>query len=274
MKRLAALFIILILVAGCPQEEERFEYSIDSLSIEGREHIFSENYKIFVKLSENSFSSENTLILYQGSTKIAEYPLSEEIPEGKQLIFGWTTIQLGEHELKAVLHGMNDTEVSDAKALTVSVMPLGFYEFESDALHHPVETGVWCAQQFTLENSVQVSEIQLHLRSLVPTPKNTLVSLELWESSGSMPGEGEEGTVKTLSISSTNVQPQPGWHSFVLDDEVPAGTYWILLKRDSSVGNIAWTYANGDTANGAYCKDLTVSEEWFPIEGSFAFKVQ
>ena len=274
MKRLAALFIVLLLVAGCPQEEPRYEYSVDSLSIEGRDHIFSENYKIYVKLSENSFTPNNTLVLFQGRTRIIEYPLSEGAPEGNQLVFGWTAVTLGEHQLSAAIHGINDTQVSEPKSLNITVEPRGFYDFESEELNHPVETGVWCAQRFELETSVPVSEIQLHLRSLVLTPKNTHVLLELREPSNGLPGAGEESLVKTLSIPSTEVKSHPGWYSFALGEEVPAGQYWFVLKRDSSVGNIAWTYANGENADGAYCRDSTISDEWFPMDGSFAFKIQ
>jgi hypothetical protein len=268
MRLLVALLLIFILVAGCPQEEERYEYSVDSLSIEGREHIFSGEYDVFVKVSENSFNPENTLVLYQGGTRFAEQSL--ETPQD-EIVFSWPADTVGDHELRAAIVGINGTEVSDSKALTVSVKPLGFYDLESDGLNHPVETGVWCAQEFTLENSATISEVGLHLRSLVPTPQEKLVSLEILGKTNGVPGNE---TLASSSILSTKVPSKADWNSFSFEKEIPAGTYWLVLKRDSSSGNIAWTYANGENANGAYCRDSAVSDEWFPIEGRFAFKVQ
>ncbi len=268
MRRLAALLFILILIAGCPQEEERYEYVIDSLSIEGREHVFSHEYIIFVKVSENSFGQGNLLALYQNGSKIGEHSLTEPLEE---FIFPWSVVSVGEYQLKAVIESTNGTAVSDSKAFTVSVKPLGFYEFENDDASHPVETGVWCAQEFTLEQSVTISEVELHLRSPVPTAEGKTVSLELVRPDNGTPGNASIGIV---SMPSTGLPSNAEWHSFVFDKELSAGNYWLILKRDGTAGIIAWTYANGENTNGAYCKDLTVSEDWFPIEGSFAFRIQ
>ena len=116
-----------------------------------------------------------------------------------------------------------------------------------------------------------ISEVGLHLRSLVPTQQGKTVSLEIINQMNGIPGNE---TLASASMLSTEIPSKADWHSFSFEKEIPAGNYWLLLKRDSSVGNIAWTYANGGNANGAYCRDLTASEEWFPIEGSFAFKIQ
>ncbi|MCP4648173.1 MAG: hypothetical protein GY852_10660 [bacterium] len=272
MRRLAALLIILLLIAGCPQEEERYEYSVDSLAIESRDHIFSENYKIFVKLSENSFTPGNSLVLYQGGARILDHPLSEEAPEGRELVFGWTAASVGEHELRTVLLDVNGTEVSDAKALSVSVVPNGFYDIGADEPNHPVETGVWCAQEITLGTSVPVSEISLHLRSPVATRAGKTVSVELVNEADGLPGT--EATA-AASLPSTDVPARGDWVSFDFGrTEVPAGSYWLLLKRDDTMGIISWTYSDEEEADGAYCRDLTVSDEWFPINGRFAHKIQ
>lgn len=268
MRRLAALFIVLILVAGCPQEEERYDYSVDFLSIEGREHVFSHEYNIFVKVSENSFGQGNLLAIYQDETKIAEQSLADPIEE---FIFSWSAVSVGEYQLKAVIESANGTAVSDSKALTVSVNSLGFYEFENNEASHPVETGVWCAQEFTLERSVKISEVDLHLRSPVSTTAGKTISLELVRPDNGTPGNASLGSV---SIPSTDVPSNSEWQSFVFNKELSAGNYWLVLKRDDTAGIIAWTHSNGENANGAYCRDLTVSEEWFPIEGNFAFRIQ
>ncbi len=268
MRQLAALLIIFILVAGCPQEEQRYEYSVDSLSIEGREHVFSHEYNIFVKVSENSFGQGNLLAIYQDGTKIGEQFLEEPLEE---FIFPWSAVSIGEYQLKAVIESSNGTAVSDSKILGFTVHPLGFYEFENDEASHPVETGVWCAQEFTLDHSVTISEVDLHLRSPVPTAEGKTVSLELVRPDNGTPGNASLGSV---SIPSTGMPSNSEWHLFVFNKELSAGNYWLVLKRDDTAGIIAWTYANGNEANGAYCRDLTVSEEWFPIEGSFAFRIQ
>lgn len=274
MRQLAIFAVLFLLVAGCPQQEEQFEYSVDSLAVEGSEHTFSGKYEIFVELSENSFQEGNTLMLFDGSTRVFEQNITAEIPDGSKVSFEWLAQDVGSHAFRAAVHNSSDVQVSTERTLNITVRPLGFYDFEDDELNHPVEAGVWCAQEFTLENAVQVQEAQLQLRSLVPTQKGTLVELEIRESANGLPGEGGEAILASASMQAIEVGQKPAWHPFEFEKKIEAGTYWLLLKRDHSLGNVAWTYANGENANGAYCRDLAVSEEWFPIEGSFAFKLQ
>ncbi len=272
MKRAIAFFLAFILIAGCLGQEQKEQYSIDSLAIESQAHVFSKQYKIFVKLGDGAFNSSNALSLYQNELKIAEYPLnSTEVPAGNQALFTWPATSVGNYEIKAVIEDANGTEVSNSKTLQVLVLPLGFYELGNWEANRPVETEVWCAQQFAFGHEVPVAEIGLHLRSMVSTREGKTVSVEIVNDTGGLPGGSE---IASASIASTSVPSAAEWILFDFGGaEIPAGTYWLVLKRDDTVGNIAWTYSEGETGN-AFCRDMADSGEWEQIDGSFAFQIK
>lgn len=268
---LLLIMAIALMVFGCPQQEEQHKYSVDSLAIEGQEHLYSKNYSIYVKLSEDAFSSGQALVLYLDSARIAEKRLNyTTIPDKKQLVFPWHAEATGNYTLSAVVENENRTEASNSKQLSVSVKPLGNYGFETPETNYPVESQVHCAQKFIFENEAIPGEVKLQLRSLVPTREGKKVMMDIRESAGSLPSDGP--SLASAEIYSSQVTQEPEWHSFALKGEkLPAGEYWIVLYRDDVVGNVGWTYSAG---SGGACRDLEVSEEWVPIEGEFAFRVQ
>ncbi|MBD3398261.1 hypothetical protein GF412_03655 [Candidatus Micrarchaeota archaeon] len=271
---LLLIMAVALMVPGCPQQEEPHKYSVDSLAIEGTEHSFSGSYAILLELSEGSFKEGNKLLVFDNNEKIFERNLTGEAPRGNQIYFEWLAREVGNHSFATAVYNSSNDQVSGEKKMAIVVQPLGFYDFENGGMHHPVEEGVWCAQKFSLENPIQVKEAGLQLRSLVSTQKGTLVILEVHGAAeGAMPG-GLGEPLATSSMPATGVGQNPEWHSFEIGKEMGAGSYWLVLKRDHSLGNVAWTYADGENANDAYCRDLAVSEEWFPVEGSFAFKLQ
>ncbi|MBD3389970.1 hypothetical protein GF415_03390 [Candidatus Micrarchaeota archaeon] len=270
----AGLLLIMatvLMVFGCPQQEEQYKYSVDSLAIEGQEHIYSKNYSIYVRLSEDAFSSGQALVLYQDSARIAEKKLDyTDVPDKKQLIFFWHAEATGNYTLSAVVENENQTAVSNSKQLSVSVKPLGNYGFESPETNYPVENQVYCAQKFSLENEATPGEVQLQLRSLVPTREGKKVIIEIRESAGSQPSE--EAPLQSAAIYSSQVIQESEWHTFALKGEkLSPGEYWVVLYRDDVVGNVGWTYSDG---SGGICRDLEVSEDWIQIEGEFAFRIQ
>ena|GEM_PF-2442139 len=271
MKQIAAFFMIFLLLAGCSQNEPAEQYSIDSLAIESQNHIFSNEYKIFVKVDEGAFGTPNNIVLYKNANKLIEHPLEgAEVPQGGQLVFLWPATATGEYTIRVLIEDANGTQISNAKALEVAVEPLGFYHLESTESSRPVETGVWCAEQFRLEHEVPISIVELHLRSMVPTRAGKTVTAEIVSDEGNAPGET---VLASASIDSTSVPSAAEWMTFTFEGEqLPAGTYWLLLKRDDTVGNIAWTYEKTGSGN-AFCKDMAESGDWEFLEGNFAFKI-
>lgn len=260
-----------LMVFGCPQQEEQHKYSVDSLAIEGQEHLYSKNYSIYVKLGENAFGSGQVLALYQNGAQVAEKRLNyTSPPDRNQVVFSWHTEATGKYTLSAVVENENQTTASNSKQLSVSVEPLGNYGFGRVETNYPVESQVHCAQKFTLENDANPEELQLQLRSLVPTREGKKVMMDIRGSAGNQPLE--EAPLVSAVIYSSEVTQEPKWHTFELNGEtLPAGEYWIVLYRDDVVGNVGWTYSEG---SGGICRDLEVSEEWVPTEGDFAFKIQ
>ena len=273
MKQIAAAFFILFLfVAGCPQEDLSQQHSIDSLAIESKDHIFSNEYTIFVKIDEDAYGTPNNMVLYKNANKLIEYPLEDaEVPQGGQLVFLWPATATGEYTIRAAIEDANGTQLSNSKALEVAVNPLGFYNLESRDSSRPVETGVWCAQQFKLEHEVPISIVELHLRSMVPTRAGKTVTAEIVNDEGHLPGET---VLASASIASTSVPSAAEWITFTFGGtKIPAGTYWLLLKRDDTVGNIAWTYEQTGSGS-AFCRDLAETGNWEFLEGDLAFKIK
>ncbi len=270
----AGLLLIIataLLLSGCSQHEEKYQYSVDSLAIEGQEHIYSKNYSIYVKLGENAFGSGQVLSLYQNGARIAEKRLNyTSSPDRNQIVFPWHTEATGNYTLSAVIENENQTRASNSKQLSVSVEPLGNYNFGRIETNYPVESQVHCAQKFTLENDANPEELQLQLRSLVHTREGKKVIMDIRGSAGSQPSE--ESPLASAAIYSSEITQEPEWHTFELNGEtLPAGEYWIVLYRDDVVGNVGWTYSDG---NRGICRDLAVSDEWVPVGGEFAFKIQ
>lgn len=274
MNKLAAFLLMLLLFAGCPQEGNEAAPQVKSLAIESQEHIFSKTYKVFAELSPDAFNSTNSFVLYEGEKKIASQPLAQEAPQGNQLSVEWSALDVGEHTLSALIEDENGTAISDSKTLEIEAIPLGFYEFQNQERSYPVETAVWCAQEFTLENEVPLSKIEAHLRSLVPTREGKTVSLEIRKTAGTNPMGAEEGLVAAASLPAASIKSKAEWVSFGSYGKIPAGTYFLVLKRDDTVGNIAWTYSNEGNGIKGICRDLNSGGGWNEVEGTFAFRIQ
>ena len=273
MRKLAAFLLALLLFAGCPQEKADAP-QVKSLAIESQEHLFSKTYNIYAELSPDAFNSTNNFALYEGEKKVANQPLTQEAPPGNRVVVEWDAMNAGEHTLSALIEDENGTAVSDSKTLEIEAKPLGFYEFENEEKSYQVETAVWCAQEFTLENDVHISEIMAHLRSFVPTREGKTVSLEIRKVAGTSPMGAEEGLVFSATLPSTSISSKQEWISFGSYGEISAGTYFLVLKRDDTVGNIAWTYSNEGTGKKGICRDLTSGGGWSEVEGTFAFSIK
>jgi len=272
MKQAIAVLLLFICFAGCTQEATPQEqYSVDSLAIQSKDHVFSNSYKIFVKLSPDAFGTSNKLVLYKDQNKLIEQPLkSVEPTENNQIVFLWPANKVGNYAIEAVIEDANGTTISNSKTLDVTVDPLGHYELENIEASKPVETEVWCAQKITLGGDAAISQGELHLRSLVPTREGKTVLLRILDDGAGLPGNT---TLASSSIASTSVPSAASWHSFNFEGaEIPEGTYWLVLSRDDTVGNIGWTY--GGEEGTAFCKDASINGTWEQIPGTFAYKIQ
>lgn len=272
---LALLSLAFISLPGCPQKAET-SYSIDSFAISSQEHVFSKSYTLFLKLSGEAFNSSSTLIILQDGSPLTEFPLTNvSAPPGNELSLPFFALEVGEHELTAVIRDGNGTAISNEKTLPLNIIPLGFYDFGDEEKSYQVEPTVWCAQEFTLDNNASLSEIALHLRSPLQTRPGKRAILELRTPAGGFPGTAAENLIMNSTIPSDSFEPAPDWHSFPLTgEEFPAGTYWIVLRRDDTVGNVAWTYSNESTEGRAFCRDFSSEAPWAQVAGGFAFRIQ
>jgi len=272
MKQALAVLLLAILFAGCTQEAAPQEqYSVDSLAIQSKDHVFSNSYKIFVKLGPEAFGTSNKLVLYKDQNKLIEQPLdSVEPTENNQIVFLWPANKVGSYALQAVIEDANGTKISNSKTLDVTVSPLGYYDLENIEASKPVETEVWCAQKIELGGDAAISQGEVHLRSLVPTREGKTVLLRIIDDAAGLPGNT---TFASASIASTSVPSAAAWHSFNFEGaEIPEGTYWLVLSRDDTVGNIGWTYAGSEGT--AFCKDASINGTWEQVPGTFAYKIQ
>ena len=123
MKQALAVLLLAILFAGCTQEAAPQEqYSVDSLAIQSKDHVFSNSYKIFVKLGPEAFGTSNKLVLYKDQNKLIEQPLdSVEPTENNQIVFLWPANKVGSYALQAVIEDANGTKISNSKTLDVTV---------------------------------------------------------------------------------------------------------------------------------------------------------
>ncbi len=272
---LAIALSLTLLLSGCTKPAES-AYSIDYFAISSQEHVFSKTYALLLRLSDESFNSSSTLVIRQDGGRITEFPLdTSEIPPNNELSIPFYALEVGEHELTAVIEDENGTGISNEKTLSLSIIPLGFYDFENEENSYQIEPNIWCAQEFTLENNAVISSIELQLRSLIQTRPGKSIILELRTPSGNLPGTTAGNLILNATLPSDSPDSSPSWQAFQLpNDEFPAGTYWILLKREDTVGNVAWTYSDESLEGRAVCRDLSKEGPWAPIEGGFAFKIE
>ncbi len=272
MKTGAFVVLVFLSIAGCTGESTANEHSISSLSVESKEHIFSNQYHVFVKLKSGMYDAQNRLVLYENAIKLDSRPLNLTASEEKNdFSFLWKPHSTGEYELRAVIETANGTEVSNSKTLQILVEPFGKYDLKNFESSRPVETEVWCAEQFVLKQNVSISSLELNLRSMVPTRAEKIVVAGIYPDEAGVPG-----TVPLVSsfLFSSEVPSNAKWIDFPVEySDVPAGKYWLLLKRNDTVGNLAWTY-EPNAKGSAVCRDTSVSEQWVPIGGSFAFKIK
>jgi hypothetical protein len=265
----------LILFPGCPAKGES-GYKIDSFAISSQKHVFSREYTLFVKLSEGAFNSTHTLAILQDGERIMEVPLNgAEAPPNNELSLPFPAEDVGEHELEAVLEDEEGNALPGSKTLSIEIMPLGFYDFADSGNSYQVEPNVWCAQEFVLENNATPSKISLQLRSLVQARAGKNLILEIRTPSGTLPGTTGGNLVFNSTLDSGELESSAEWHDFALNgEEFPAGTYWILLKREDTVGNVGWVYSADSPGRRAFCRDLSAEKDWEQVGGEFAFRIQ
>lgn len=271
---IVALVLALSFLCGCTREAD-MAYSVDSLAVESRVHVLSKEYGVFADISANSFNATNILVLYEDGVAVGRLQLNGSGTQGKNknAIFVWGAHETGTHELRVVQESPSGEEVSNSKAVEVVVEPFGFYELGDLEHSYQVEEGIWCAQRIKIESNASISSIELNLRSPVPARQGRNVTLEV-RSSGEVPPEGNGGILFSGSLPSTMVKSSPQWHSLWSGSrELPAGEYWLLLKRDDTVGSLSWTYSEEGGSGGALCRDLAVSPSWANVSGSFAFRI-
>ncbi|MBN2122013.1 hypothetical protein JW721_03075 [Candidatus Micrarchaeota archaeon] len=274
---LAALSLLAfsLLLCGCPSKGGE-SHEIKYFAISSQDHVFSREYSLLVKLDGETFNSSLVLAITDDGQSFAKVALNEtDAPSSNELSIPYLALEVGYHELEAALEDANGTRVSEAKTLPLTITPLGYEEFGEGDDSYQVSPNLWCAQEFVLENQAAISSVELHLRSLVKTRSGKDAILELRRPSGNVPGTSESSLIINATLPTISLDEEPEWHVFSLQDKIlPAGTYWILLKRDDTVGNVGWTYSDEPGEWTAVCKDLTEAGPWVPVEGEFAFRIQ
>jgi hypothetical protein len=272
---LSLFSLFALILCGCAGKGEE-SHEIKYFAISSQEHIFSREYSLLVKLDEEAFNSSLVVAITDDGRPFANVALNEtQAPPNNELSIPYLALEVGKHQLEAALEDANGTRVSEAKTLPLAITPLGFGEFKEEDDSYQVGPNLWCAQEFVLENPVAPSSIELHLRSLVKTRSGKSAILEVRTPSGNVPGTSESNLVLNATIPTISLDEEPGWHVFSLKgEEIPAGTYWILLKRDDTVGNVGWTYSDEAGEWNAVCKDFSEGGPWEGVGGTFGFRIQ
>ncbi|MEM4272187.1 MAG: hypothetical protein QXH30_01225 [Candidatus Bilamarchaeaceae archaeon] len=271
MRALLATFAALLLLAGCPgQKPAQGHYEIASLAIESEEHVFSGEYEIYIDVESSPPPSAGpaTIAISDNGKRFAEIRLEGENSSGMMgFAIPWVATSAGVHVISAAIEGENGSISLPSKSLSVEVLPIGNFGEKTAAGNVPVDSAIWCAQEFQVESRVVLSEAQLRLVSLIPTREGLSLTLEIHNSTPF----GSSSLVEASKIPGGEVSSKSEWHSFSLEGRpYSAGKYWLVLKRGDDTGNLAWEFSQN--GKGAAC--TTQSGSWASRPGMFLFSIR
>lgn len=268
---LAILAALLLIFAGCPGQKPAIkQYEISSLAMDSQEHILSGEYNIYAEIGADAANPAEPLILVisDNDNRFAQIRLGGENSSGNTTFaIPWAATSAGTHAINATIEDANGTIRSDSRVLSLEVSPLGNSGDKTTAGNVPIDSVIWCAQEFQVNSRVILSEAELKLISLIPTRQGLVLTLEIYNSSLF----SNSSLVETAKIPASEVVAKSEWHKFQLEGKpYSAGTYWLALKRGDDTGNLAWDFSGN--GNGAKC--TTQSGQWASRAGKFFFSIK